>query len=50
LTSNRSAKSLSASIRTVMSAGTSAWLRIVSSSWKPSPTARCRITESVAFT
>ena len=40
LTSNRSAKSQSASIRTVSSTGSSAWFRIVSSSWNPSPTAR----------
>ena len=39
LTSNRSAKSLPASIRTVESTGFSSWLRIVSSSGKPSPTA-----------
>ena len=46
LTSNRSAKSESASTRIVRSDGSSLWLKIVSSSWKPSPTARCRMTES----
>ena len=46
LTSNRSAKSLAASMRTVRSTACSSWFRIVSSSWNPSPTARRRITES----
>ena len=50
LTSNRSAKSESASTRTVSSIGSSAWLRMVSSSWNPSPTARWRITDSFAST
>ena len=50
LTSNRSAKSESASTRTVSSIGSSAWFRIVSSSWNPSPTARWRITDSFAST
>ena len=38
LTSNRSAKSLSASIRTVRSTGSSSWFRIDSFSGKPLPT------------
>ncbi len=50
LTSNRSAKSQPASMRTVRLTGFSAWLRIVNSSWKPSPTARRLITESFAST
>jgi hypothetical protein len=50
LTSNRSAKSLPASIRTSMRTGFSLWFRIVNSSVKPWPTARRRITESLAST
>jgi len=50
LISNMSAKSASASTRTTTSAGSSAWLSSVSSSWKPLPTARRRTTDNVAFT
>src|SRR6266511_3760589 len=50
LTSKRSAKSHSTSIRTVSSAGFSSWLRTVSSSRNPSARARCRITERLAST
>ena len=50
LTSNRSAKSESASITIVRSTGAASWLRIVSSSWKPLLTVRCRITESFEST
>ena len=49
LTSNRSAKSQPASIRTSRSTGSSAWLRIVSCSQNPSPTARWRITERLGI-
>jgi hypothetical protein len=37
-------------IRTRKSTGFPSWLRIVSSSWKPLPTARCRNTDKVALT
>jgi hypothetical protein len=47
-TSKRSAKSAAASTWTVGSMGSAAWLRIVSSSWKPSPTARWRMIETFA--
>ena len=35
-------------MRTSRSTGFSSWLRIVSSSWKPPPTARWRMTDSLA--
>ena len=41
---------LAASIRTFRSTGFASWLRIVSSSWKPSPTARRRTTDSLEST
>ena len=47
LTSKRSAKSQSASMRTTSSSGTASWLRMVSSSWKPLPTVRWRITDTL---
>jgi hypothetical protein len=50
LTSNKSAKSDAASRRTVSRTGFASWFRIVSSSWKPLPTARRRITDSFEST
>src|SRR5918995_179772 len=49
-TSKRSAKSDAASIRTLASIGSSAWLRTVSSSWKPLATRRRRMTVCFAST